>query len=310
MKEALEEANNTMISENKENLIKKNYNKEKNKISNIIDEINNEIEGDYNDNLDIDNIFEINKKFNYSKDLPVFYIKEKDNYNDNEDYKGPLSTNEIKKLIRHKKMKNISFLDIKLIDIFTMKNHQNFEFFDFDEIFQRNWSKNLEYSDIFLQEHNKLKENELIKEKEKEKEQANEKKVNKKEKKMKIMNNNNINNNFDNKDNDISFSLNYSIIDKGGFNDLSMSIIKQLQGVPLTKKQVDKITSIIEEVEEDEWKEVKPKKKNKNIEEKNDLKIVGLNENKKTIKKNKKIQKKNNYNDKNIFSGLKIEYKD
>ena len=54
----------------------------------------------------------------------------------------------------------------------------------------------------------------------------------------------------------------------------------------------------------------KTKEKNKNIEEKNDLKIVGLNENKKTIKKNKKIQKKNNYNDKNIFSGLKIEYND
>ena len=154
MKEVLEEANNTMISENKKNSIKK---KKKNKVTNIIDEINNEIEQDYNNSLVIDNIFEINKKFNYPKDSPVFYIQEKNNINNNELYEKPLSTNEIKYLIRNRKLKNISYLNIKLIDVFVMKNHNNFDFFDFAEIFQKNWSQDLEYSDIFIKEYEKLK---------------------------------------------------------------------------------------------------------------------------------------------------------
>ena len=104
------------------------------------------------------------------------------------------------------------------------------------------------------------------------------------------------------------------MIKQGGFNDLSMSIIKQLEGISLTKKQVDKITSIIEEVEEDEWTEVKNKKNKEEIEEKNDFGIVGLNDNKKGQTKNKKNlqqkKKKNNFKDNNQFNGLKINYYD
>ena len=174
-----------------------------------------------------------------------------------------------------------------------MKNHLPFSFFSFNEILTKNWSQNLEYSDLFINTHNKLSE------KEKQKEKSKEKKENKKNNK---------------KEQDMTLSLNFSGINQQGFNDLSMSIIKQLEGISLTKKQVDKITSIIEEVEEDEWTEVKTKKKEKEKEEKSFEGIVGLNDNKKGDFKNKKnqknLKKKNNFNDNNQFSGLKIEYDD
>ena len=120
------------------------------------------------------------------------------------------------------------------------------------------------------------------------------------------------------KDNDMSLNLEFSAIDKSvGFNDLSMSIIKQLQGVNLNKKQVEKITSIIEEVEEDEWIEVKNNKK-KGVKEKSFTGIVGLNESKQVIeiekesvptknKKNRKKNKKNKFvNFNNQFAALKV----
>ena len=106
----MQEVNNTMLIKNKEkqlkkikqNEIKNKKNKKKeNKINNILDEIDNEIEE--NNILDIQNIFEINTKFNYSRDLPVFYLK---NDNNNEDmFKEPLSTNTIKDLLKNKKIK-------------------------------------------------------------------------------------------------------------------------------------------------------------------------------------------------------------
>ena len=87
-----------------------------------------------------------------------------------------------------------------------------------------------------------------------------------------------------------------------GFNNLSMSIIKNLQGINLSKKQVEKINSIIEEVEEDEWVEVKNSKKKDNKDEQQFTGIVGLNERRQNIEvdkdketykvKNKKNRKK------------------
>ena len=291
---AIEEANNTMISENKEKQIKKMKKKEKNKkenkIENILNEINDELEDI--DILQIENIFEINHKFNYPIDSPVFYLQNElpnnNSNSNNEIYKEPLSTNKIKDLLKNKKIKPY-LTNVKLIDIFSLKNHPLFSFFSLNEILEKNWSKNLEYSDIFLSTHNTLKEKETIKENKKIEIKPNKLNKNKKE--------------------EISFNFNISEIDKSGFNDLSMSIIKQLEGVNLTKKQVDKITSIIEEVEEDEWQEIKSKKKEK--EENNLIGIVGFNENKQN-KKNKKVQKKKNnkINDNNIFKGLDINYDD
>ena len=113
------------------------------------------------------------------------------------------------------------------------------------------------------------------------------------------------------KENDMSFSMNFSVINNGGFNDLSMSIIKHLEGINLAKKQY-KITSIVEAVEEDDWEEIKSKKKE--IEEKSSIGIVGLNENKKAVINNKKNQKnqkkKNKFKDNNQFKGLKVDYED
>jgi len=294
---AIEEANNTMISINKDMQIKNKMKKEKkskkdkkeNKISNIVNEINDELE-EYN-TLDIENIFEINNKFNYPKDFPVFYIQDESNDNtENSLFKEPLSTNKIKELVKTKQIKPY-LINVKLIDIFSMKNHPPFSFFSLNEILEKNWSKNVEYSTLFNYIHNKLKE------KDNKKIDIIPKKIEKKEKISKK------------KEEDFSLNLNFSEINKSGFNDLSMSIIKQLEGINLTKKQVEKITSIIEEVEEDEWQEVKSKKK----ENENNISIgiVGLNQNKQNKKNNKIPKKKKNYiNDNNQFKGLKIDYDD
>ena len=310
----MQEVNNTLLVKNKEkqlkkikqNEIKNKKNKKKeNKINNILDEIDNEIEE--NNILDIQNIFEINTKFNYSRDLPVFYLK---NDNNNEDmFKEPLSINTIKDLLKNKKIKPY-LTNIKLIDIFYMKNYSPFAFFPLNDILVKNWSNNLEYSNIFINAHNKLKDKEK-----KDKENKNKIEIlpKKQIKKVSKISDEPKNKKIE-KIEDESLNFNFSVIKQGGFNDLSMSIIKQLEGISLTKKQVDKITSIIEEVEEDEWTEVKNKKNKEEIEEKNDIGIVGLNDNKKGQTKNKKNLrqklKKNNFKDNNQFNGLKINYYD
>ena len=122
-----------------------------------------------------------------------------------------------------------------------------------------------------------------------------------------------------NKNNDISLNFSVSEIDRKGFNDISMSIIKQLEGINLSKKKADKIASIIEEVEEDEWTEIKSKKKEP--EKKPFIGIVGLNESRQIKepeessfqinnkrKRGKKNKKKNFVNFNNKFAALKVDY--
>ena len=303
---AMQEVNNTMLPENKEKQLKKIQNKKKeNKINNILDEIDDELEE--NNNIDIQNIFEINTKFNYSKDFPLFYLKDELNSNSaNEIYAEPISSNKLKDLIKSKKIKPY-LIQIKLVDIFYMKNHPQFSFIPLNEILEKNWANNLSYSNIFINAHNKLNEKE--KKEINDNNNSNKKKIEILPKKQKIKPKpKNI------KNDDISLNFNCSVVNQGGFNDLSMSIIKQLEGVNLTKKQVDKIASIIEEVEEDEWTEIKNKKNGKEFEEKIEEGIVGLNDNKKVSTKNKKNvqpkKKKNNFKDNNQFNGLKIDYYD
>ena len=296
--------------------------KANNVLSDTINEINDELDEQYN--LDIENIFEINKKFNFPKDSPVFYIREDDSKNDL--YPSPLSTNKIKECLKTKEIKPF-LVKVKLIDIFVLKDYGKFCYFDFNIILQKNWSKNLEYSQIFLNEYQKLYE----KNKKTELEELNKtleitkysnEFIFSSKKKPKIKENKNkiIENEEKEKKNDITLNLNFSAIDKkGGYNDFSMSIIKQLQGVPLTKKQVDKITSIIEEVEEDEWTEIKNKKKE--LKKEPFIGIVGLNESKQiepeenantfqtNNKKNKKgkNKKKKFVNFNNQFAALKVD---
>ena len=311
--------------------IKTNKQKKKknNIISNTLDEIDNEL--NEQNFLEIENIFEVNKKFNYPKTSPIFYLRSDDTNNDLFPY--PLSTNEIKDLLKKKEIKPF-LIKIKPIDIFIMKNYEPFHYFDFNEILAKNWSKNLEYSSIFLNEYNNYYE----KNKKKDFENKNQKleissnfseyfmydkkpkfnkkveKVEKVEKIEKIEKNE-----IQESKNDITLNLNFSAIDKKGYNDFSMSIIRQLEGVPLTKKKLEKITSIIEEVEEDEWKEIKTKKKE--VEKKPFIGIVGLNESKqidpeeipKNKNKNKKKKGGNNrkkqaVNFNNKFAAFKIDH--
>ena len=347
-KKILEEVNNTMIEENKKpkhnktkkeeestsfNVNKMNEsntdkekekekekekgNKKKKKVNNIINDTFNELEKEINEeyNLKRENIYEINNKFDYPKDSPVFYIRDDNSNTDLYDY--PLSTKEIIDKLSSKEIKPY-LIKVKLIDIFTMNNYDPFSYFDFNDVLKKNWSKNLEYSSIFLTECEKNKK--LILE-----EQNKNLEITLNENTFSIYPKYSRYNNMKNKisereekDNNITLNLNFSAIDKKGLNDFSMSIIKQLENVPLTKKKMEKIQTIIEEVEEDEWTEIKSKKKEE--EKKTFVGIVGLNESRQIIppeesnknnykkKKKGKNNKKKFVNSNNQFAGLKVEY--
>ena len=319
--EDFRENNKEKQEKEKENQKEKAKKQKKNNVlsdtfSDIANELNEQL------SLEIENIFEINKKFNYPKTSPVFYIRE-DNSN-NDLYQSPLSTNKIKELLNQKKIRPF-LLKVKLIDIFTMKNYEPFSYFDFNDILAKNWSKNLEYSPIFLNEYNNMYEknkSNIFNEKNEVKNKVINFTLESNKPKQLIFNNDkksekNKEKESDAKNNDITLSLNFTTIEKKGFNDLSLSVIKQLEGINLTKKQLDKITSIIEEVEEDEWTEIKSKKKE--IEQKPFVGIVGLNESKQVIpeeylpKKNKKKtkgknKKKQSVNFENKFAAFKIAH--
>lgn len=314
-----EEDDKKDLKEKKQKIKKQKKLTDKNNLSETINEINNELNEQYY--LDVENIFEINNKFNYPRNLPFLYIREDNTENDL--FPNPLSTMEIKNLLKSKVIKPF-LVKIKPIDIFTMKNYPQFSYFDFNEILTKNWSKNLEYSSMFLEEYKNLNErNSLYNLEDKNKTLKISKEYFSYQKLLKKKNieieNNKIGKMIGKKNNDITLDLNFSIsqIDKTGFNDLSMSIIKQLQNVKLTQKQVNKITSIIDEVEEDEWTEIKNKKKeNESIPF---VGIVGLNESKQITEKNisqnnKKNKKRKDKNKKfvnmknNQFAGLKINY--
>ena len=220
-------------------------------------------------------------------------------------------------------------IKVKLIDIFIMKNYEPFQYFDFNEILTKSWSKNLEFSSIFLNQYNnyyeknkkkdfeeknkkleisKIFNESIMYDKSKDKKPKFDKKIEKVEKFEKNV--------IPDNKNDITLSLNFSAIDKKGYNDFSISIIRQLEGIPLTKKKLDKITSIIEEVEEEEWTEIKSKKKE--VEKKPFIGIVGLNESKQIVpekisknknkKKGGKNRKKHSVNFNNKFAAFKIDH--
>ena len=324
-KEKEKENNKEKYKEKKESEKEKEKtkpNKKSKKANNILSDTFNEIANELNEqmNLEIENIFEINKKFNYPKDSPVFYIR--DDSSNNDLYSYPLSTLKIKDLLKKKEIKPF-LVKVKLIDIFTMKNYEPFSFFDFNDILAKNWSKNVEYSSIFLNEYNNMYEKNMknnIEEKNKNLEisyNTNEYiAFPKKEKKLKFDDNKKVEKNKKQEEkNDMTLNFNISEIDKKGFNDFSISIIKQLEGVNLTKKKMEKITSIIEEVEEEQWTEIKSKKKEKEQEKKPDNYIVGLNESRQiqesevntNKKKNRKKKKKQFVNFNNRFAGLKVD---
>jgi hypothetical protein len=302
--------------------VKNTKKKKKNIISDTFNEIDNELNEQYN--LEVENIFEINAKFNYPKDSPLFYIREDSTNSDL--YPYPLSASQLKECLKNKEIKPF-LVKVKLIDIFIMNNYEPFSYFDFNDILTKNWAKNVEHSALFLSEYINLREKQKKEEKFENlsisKKQFQYSVIPNKPKKLKFDDDKKVENK--NKENDMSLNLDISALEKSlFFNDNSISIIKHLQGANLNKKQVEKINSIIEEVEEDDWVEVKNNKKKDNKDEQPFTGIVGLNESKQFIEldkdkessfkvKNKKNRKKNNkknntkcINFNNKFASLKV----
>ena len=98
--------------------------------------------------IDINNIYEINNKFNYNKDNPVFYVledKKSLNY-----YPKPLST---KKLVEIINKNNISYesLKVKLVDLFEFISSEQFSYVDFIYVLKPGWTFEVTYSKIFLE---------------------------------------------------------------------------------------------------------------------------------------------------------------
>ena len=92
-------------------------------------------------NININNIYDINNKFNYNKNNPVFYILEDKKPPDT--YPSPLSTNKLIKLIKDK---NISYesLKVRLVDLFKFKSKAPSTFVDFIEVLKPNWASDVE----------------------------------------------------------------------------------------------------------------------------------------------------------------------
>ena len=96
--------------------------------------------------FDINYIYEINNKFHYNKDSPLFYILEKGkefNY-----HPTPLSSKQLVKLIREENIP-YDYLRIKLVDLFQFKSKLPFVYVELKEILKPNWSLDVDYSTIF-----------------------------------------------------------------------------------------------------------------------------------------------------------------
>ena len=97
--------------------------------------------------IDINNIYEINNKFNYNKDNAVFYVledKKSLNY-----YPKPLSTKKLVEIINKDRIPFES-LKVKLVDLFEYKSSEPFSYVDFTEVLKPNWTSEVTYSIIFL----------------------------------------------------------------------------------------------------------------------------------------------------------------
>ena len=100
------------------------------------------------ENISIDNIYEINKKFDYSRDSPVFYIfEDKKDFNK---YSIPLSTKELFEKIKEGKIHHDS-IKVKLVDLFKFISKEPFSYIDLKEVLKPNWSNDVDYSNMFLE---------------------------------------------------------------------------------------------------------------------------------------------------------------
>ena len=108
-------------------------------------------------NIDINNIYEINTKFKYSKDLPVFYIMQESK--SFKAYPEPFSTSKLVEYIQKNQIPYES-IQVKLIDLFIFKSKEPFTYFDLIEVLKPNWATNVDYSAMFNELYKSKKDNE------------------------------------------------------------------------------------------------------------------------------------------------------
>ena len=104
-------------------------------------------EGKNQKKININNIYEINKKFKYKLDYPVFYLKK--NQTDINKLRKPMNTGEIIKFFENENERYENY-KVKLYDLFEFKPKNRFEYVDLVEVMKPNWAKNITYSKIFL----------------------------------------------------------------------------------------------------------------------------------------------------------------
>ena len=112
---------------------------------------NKKIEDLKKKDIEINNIYEINKLFNYDINNPVFYLKENKQILDK--YPWPLSTKQVVRIVEEN---NIPYenLRVKLVDLFEFKLKSAFEYVDFMYVIKPEWASNVTYSKIFLDLYN------------------------------------------------------------------------------------------------------------------------------------------------------------
>jgi len=141
--------------EEHENEAEEDFNEEKPKKDSFEDKFikknNKKIEELKKKDIEINNIYEINKLFNYDINNPVFYLKENKQILDK--YPWPLSTKQVVSIVEKN---NIPYenLRVKLVDLFEFKLKSAFEYVDFIYVIKPEWASNVTYSKIFLDLYN------------------------------------------------------------------------------------------------------------------------------------------------------------
>ena len=98
--------------------------------------------------LDIKNIYEINKIFNYDKENPVFYIQIENKPLNT--YLAPLSTKKLEEIIKKDKIPYES-IKVKLVDLFSFKSKEPFIYVDLKEVLTPKWVSNVTHSKMFME---------------------------------------------------------------------------------------------------------------------------------------------------------------
>ena len=147
-----EENNSNSLNENKEekgkNEEKEEKKEKKEKESKFEKRTRKKKEQLKKKNIDIQNIYEINKEFKINAHSPLFYLRE--NKAPLDKYPWPLSSSQIVKIVEDNNIPYES-LKVKLVDLFEFKLKSPFEYVDFIQVIKPEWASNVTYSTIFLE---------------------------------------------------------------------------------------------------------------------------------------------------------------